>query len=56
MKSNQTVILYNDQFHGLTGVKHTAFIRMVAILREADRKKKGQRGRKNKVCIEDQLL
>ena len=43
-------------FVDLTGVKRDTFDKMVAILSEADAKKKARGGRKNKLSIEDRLL
>ena len=48
--------LSDEQFRRLTGIKVETFRRMIEILREADREKKKKGGRKNKLCIEDQLL
>jgi hypothetical protein len=56
MKYEQIRDLSKEQFRRLTGIKTETFTRMVAILREADREKKKQGGRNNKLCIEDQLL
>ncbi len=56
MKYGQTQGLEGDKFRRLTGVKRTSFENMIAILTDANIKKKAQGGRKNKLCIEDQLL
>lgn len=56
MKYPQIQGLEDDKFRRLTGVKRSTFEKMVSILKEADIKKKAQGGRKNKLCIEDQLL
>jgi hypothetical protein len=56
MKYPQIQGLEEDKFRRLTGVKRATFEKMIAILNEADIKKKAQGGRKNKLCIEDQLL
>jgi len=56
MKYGQIQGLEADKFRRLTGVKRTSFEKMIAILTEANIKKKAQGGRKNKLCIEDQLL
>ncbi len=56
MKYPQIQGLEDEKFRRLTGVKHSTFEKMISILKEADIKKKSQGGRKNKLCIEDQLL
>lgn len=56
MKYGQIQGLEEDKFRRLTGVKRTSFEKMIAILTDANIKKKAQGGRKNKLCIEDQLL
>lgn len=56
MKYPQIEGLEEDKFRRLTGVKHSTFERMISILKEADIKKKAKGGRKNRLCIEDQLL
>ena len=56
MKYPQIQVLEEDKFRRLTGVKRTTFEKMIAILNDADIKKKAKGGRKNKLCIEDQLL
>lgn len=56
MKYDQIARLEEEKFRRLTGVKRTTFKKMVAILTEAHQKKKAKGGRKNKLCIEDQLL
>lgn len=56
MKYPQIQGLEEDKFRRLTGVKRTSFEKMTAILTDANIKKKAKGGRKNKLCIEDQLL
>lgn len=56
MKYGQIKGLEEDKFRRLTGVKRTSFKKMIAILTDANIKKKAKGGRKNKLCIEDQLL
>jgi hypothetical protein len=56
MKYEQIRDLSKEQFRRLTGIKTGTLTKMVAILREADREKKKQGERNNKLCIEDQLL
>jgi hypothetical protein len=56
MKYSQIQGLEAEKFRRLTGVKRSTFEKMISILKEADIKKKAQGGRKNKLCIEDQLL
>ena len=56
MKYEQIQGLEEDKFRRLTGVKQTTFDKMISILHAADIKKKAKGGRKNKLCIEDQLL
>jgi hypothetical protein len=56
MKNEQIKLLEGEGFRRLTGVKRSTFEKMVEILREADKSKKAKGGRKNKLCIEDQLL
>lgn len=56
MKYPQVQGLEDEKFRRLTGVKRNTFEKMVSILKDADMKKKAQGGRKNKLCIEDQLL
>jgi hypothetical protein len=56
MKYPQIQGLEDEKFRRLTGVKRSTFEKMIIILKEADIKKKVQGGRKNKLCIEDQLL
>ena len=56
MKYSQIKELEEDKFRRLTGVKRTTFEKMISILTDADAKKKAKGGRKNKLCIEDQLL
>lgn len=56
MKYTQVKALEEEKFRRLTGVKPSTFQRMVKILKIADHQKKSKGGRKNKLCIEDQLL
>jgi hypothetical protein len=56
MKYGQIEGLEDEKFRRLTGVKRSTFEKMIIILKDADNKKKAQGGRKNKLCIEDQLL
>lgn len=56
MKYAQVKGLEEEKFRRLTGVKPSTFQRMVKILKIADHQKKSKGGRKNKLCIEDQLL
>ena len=56
MKYDQIKHLSSEQFRRLTGVKHTTFMRMHEILKEANIQKKAKGGRKNTLCPEDQLL
>jgi hypothetical protein len=56
MKYPQIQGLEEDKFRRLTGVKPSTFEKMITILADADIKKKAKGGRKNKLCIEDQLL
>ena len=56
MKYPQIQGLEEDKFRRLTGVKRSTFEKMVSILNDANMKKKAKGGRKNKLCIEDQLL
>ena len=56
MKYEQIQGLEEDKFRRLTGVKRTTFDKMINILNDADIKKKAKGGRKNKLCVEDQLL
>ena len=56
MKYPQIQELEEDKFRRLTGVKRSTFEKMINILKDADIKKKAKGGRKNKLCIEDQLL
>lgn len=45
-----------EKFRRITGVKRKTFEKMVEILKAAYDKKHRRRGRKPKLCIEDQLL
>lgn len=56
MKYDQIKEFSAEQFRRLTGVKRSTFEKMVAILREADQKKKTRGGRKSKLSIEDRLM
>ena len=56
MKYDQVKDLEKEKYRRLTGLKHSTFLKMVDILKEADLKKKAQGGRKNKLTIENQLL
>ena len=56
MKYDQIKKISDEKFRRLTGVKRGTFIKMLEILDEADRKKKIKGGRKNTLCLEDQLL
>lgn len=56
MKYEQIKELEGEKFRRLTGVKKETFFKMVAILKEADVKKKKRGGRKNKLSLEDRLL
>ncbi len=56
MKYEKIQNLSNTNFRRLTGVMRPVFNKMVFILKEANQKKKSRGGRKNKLCIEDQLL
>ena len=56
MRYNQVKELEGEKFRRLTGVKKTTFDKMLEILRQANEYKKAKGGRKNKLCLEDQLL
>lgn len=56
MRYNQISSLGDEKFRRLTGVKKSTFSIMLDILRDADQRKKAKGGRKNKLCLEDQLL
>ena len=56
MRYNQIKELAGEKFRRLTGVKQATFDKMREILRQADKSKKAKGGRKNKLCLEDQLL
>lgn len=56
MKYSQIPGLEDEKFRRLTGIKRRTFEKMISILKEADIKKKAHGGRKNKLCMEDQLL
>ena len=51
MKYEAILVLEEEKFRRLKGVKKTTFQRMTDILKEADRRKKSKGGRKNKLCI-----
>jgi hypothetical protein len=56
MKNKETELLSSEQFRRLTGVKRATFEKMLMILRETEIAKKSKDGRKNKLCLEEQLL
>ena len=56
MKFDQVKNLEDESFRRLTGVKRKTFDKMIGILALADEKKKAYGGRKNKLCLQDQLL
>lgn len=56
MKYDQAQRLDSEKFRRLTGIKLKTFMHMVNILRRYDQEKKAKGGRKNKLCLEDQLL
>jgi len=56
MKYDQLKKIGEDKFRRLTGVKRSTFIRMLEILRHADKDKRLRGGRKNKLSLEDQLF
>ena len=56
MRYNQVKELEGEKFRRLTGVKKITFDKMLEILRQANLAKKAKGGRKNKLCLEDQLL
>lgn len=56
MKYQKIKDLGEEQFRRLTGVKRATFLRMIEILKVSDQTKKSRGGRKNKLCLEDQLL
>lgn len=56
MRYDQLRELSAEKFRRLTGVKSSTFEKMLSILKEADGRKKSRGGRKNKLCLEDQLL
>lgn len=56
MKYQKIKDLGEEQFRRLTGVKKATFFRMGEILKVSDQAKKSRGGRKNKLCLEDQLL
>lgn len=56
MKYEQVQGLDEEKFRRLTGVKRTTFEKMTLILRDENSKKKSGGWKKNKLCIEDQLL
>jgi hypothetical protein len=56
MRYKQLKEIGEEKFRRLTGVKSLTFQKMLEILKEADVEKKSRGGRKNKLCLEDQLL
>jgi hypothetical protein len=56
MKYEKIRGLKDEQFRRLTGVKRGTFGLMIEILEKSDKAKKSKGGRKNTLCIEDQLL
>jgi len=56
MRYEQVRALSAVEFRRLTGIKPSTFEHMIEILEVSDREKKKNGGRKNKLCIEDQLL
>ena len=56
MKYERIKALDHERFRRLTGVKRASFNRMLVILSTANDLKKARGGRKNKLCLEDQLL
>ena len=56
MKYESIEGLDEEKFRRLTGIKHTTFEKMIAILKESDQQKKAKGGRKNKLSMEDRLL
>jgi len=56
MKYETIKELEAEKFRRLTGVKRGIFEHMVEFLKEANQEKKRKGGRKNKLCIQDQLM
>lgn len=56
MKWSHIMVLSDEGFRRLTGVKRITFSKMVELLEEGLLKKKAQGGRPNKLCVEDMLL
>ena len=56
MKYEKIRELKDEKFRRLTGVKKATFSRMIGILEISDQAKKVRGGRKNRLCLEDQLL
>ncbi len=56
MKYDQIKEFSDEEFRRLTGVKRSAFKKMVEILTAADQEKKARGGRKSKLSIENRLL
>ena len=56
MKFEMVKDLDDEKFRRLTGVKRTTFMRMISILDQANRNKKVNGGRKNKLSTENMLL
>lgn len=48
--------LSQEEFRRLTGVKHTTFEAMIAVLKKADQEKMRLGGNPHRLCIEDRLL
>lgn len=48
--------LSQEEFRRLTGVKSATFNEMSEVLKSAEKIKKRQGGKPNKLCVEDQLL
>lgn len=48
--------LSQEEFRRLTGVKVATFNEMLEVLKRAEKIKKKQGGKPNKLCVEDQLL
>ena len=56
MKFNQLEKESGENFRRLTGIKKTTFDLMINILNQAERKRKAQGGKPNKLSMEDRLL
>lgn len=46
----------DEDFRRLTGIKRTTFEKMIEILKEAEKNKKSEGGKPNKLIMEDRLL